>query len=79
MGPNGTNGQHIIIPATDTITRPDGSPVSLLDYSDYPAIAECMRCGQPIHCEIWLKTSWLHAEAVIPEQRSNSTQTGGTL
>jgi hypothetical protein len=62
MGPYGTNGQHVIVAHPGKVTRPDGSPVSLLDYSDYPAVGECMVCHNPIHCDVWLKSPWLHTE-----------------
>jgi hypothetical protein len=57
-------GSHEIVPEQGTARRErDGKPASLTRVTDYPAVAVCLTCGQPIRCERWLRAGWRHIEA----------------
>lgn len=51
---------HRAWPIPETVTRLDGSAVSLLDLRPYGAWALCMVCNQAIETESWLIAPWVH-------------------
>jgi hypothetical protein len=51
---------HRAWPIPETVTRLDGSAVSLLDLQPYGAWALCMVCNQAIETESWLIAPWVH-------------------
>jgi hypothetical protein len=54
---------HEIIPEHGSARRErDGEPASITRPTDYPILAVCLTCRQPIRCEGWLLGEWAHIE-----------------
>ena len=60
-GPESITG-HVIVPKPGTVRTPTGKPASLLRPMDYPVVAECMECGQPVRCERYFLADWYHID-----------------
>lgn len=56
-----SNG-HDITPVAGSARRLDGSPADLTRPLDYPVVAVCRECGQPVRCERWLLAGWRHID-----------------
>ncbi len=57
---------HQITPRQGTARRLDGSPADLLDPRDYPVVAECLECGQPVRVERYYLSEWVHTARNVP-------------
>jgi hypothetical protein len=56
-------GRHEITPERGSARRVrDGEPASLTRVSDYPVVARCLVCGQPVRCERFFLAGWRHTE-----------------
>jgi hypothetical protein len=56
---------HDITPAPGTIVREaDGQPGNLLAVFDYPMLAVCLVCGQPVRIERKFLCEWEHVSPV---------------
>jgi hypothetical protein len=62
-------GDHGITPERGSAHRVrDGQPADLTRVSDYPVLAVCLTCGQPVRCERFYLAEWRHIE---PEDGSD--------
>jgi hypothetical protein len=64
-----TPGGHEIVPRKGSARRVrDGEPADLTRATDYPAVAVCLICGQPIRTERYYFSEWVHINrSSVPE------------
>ena len=62
MSLSNTSTSHDITSVKGSARQLDGTPADLTRPSHYPVEALCLECGQPIRCERWFRSEWVHLE-----------------
>ena len=68
-----TSTSHEITPVAGSARQLDGTPADLSRPMDYPVEAVCLVCGQPIRCERYFLSEWVHLERFSNPEGSYGT------